>query len=261
MRDLNRTGRRAAFVVGALLLAGSTVFGQFSRGRRSSGSEAKTAAATVSAVADERSNSIVVIASEEALADIESLIVQIDVPTEEETSLEVFPLRYALAEEMADIITSVFATEDAAGSGDTGRRFGFAGFGGFGGFRAPQTSQQADSGRRLDEAEVTAVADVRTNSVIVSASTKSLAQVRALIEKLDSDPAKDLGVHVYRLQNADVEQVLEILEGMFEEPGSTSSSSSGARTGTRTTATQYQTPFGGGTRGGTSGNTGRTSGR
>jgi type II secretory pathway component GspD/PulD (secretin) len=109
---------------------------------------------------------------------IEDVIAQIDGAAADNTQVRVFPLRYADATEMAQTITNAF---DVYGSsrqrGGGGRR---------GGFRGTTQSQ-----RQMEEDMVIAVADIRTNSVVVTAVTEKMKVVEKMIEGLDSDPAKD----------------------------------------------------------------------
>jgi type II secretory pathway component GspD/PulD (secretin) len=66
------------------------------------------------------------------------------------------------------------------------------------------------------QSKVVAVADARTNSVIVSASAEVMKQIGRMVEKLDSDSARKQKVFVYSLEHADVDNVAGILRGMFQ---------------------------------------------
>ena len=65
-------------------------------------------------------------------------------------------------------------------------------------------------------ARVIAVADPRTQSVIVSAASGLMDQVRGMITQLDSNPAKKQKVYTYSLENADAQQVESVLQEMFQ---------------------------------------------
>ena len=196
-----------------------------------SDSEARRAASRVVAVSDERTNSLVVSAPEEFMPTIETLVEEIDTEAEDPTEIRVFRLRNADAYEMVDIITELFPDENQNSQDDQRARFGRGGsFGrggpGGGGGGGGQTDE-----RTMMDYSVMAVADPRTKSVIVSAAHQQMGMIAEMIEKLDSDPAKKQKVFVYRLENADVENVAEILRGMFEDE------SSGNRT---TTSSQFR---------------------
>jgi type II secretory pathway component GspD/PulD (secretin) len=113
----------------------------------------------------------------------------------------------------------------------------------FMGMNQPQSG--TGEGRKAEENTVLAVADIRTNSVVVSASHDMMLQISGMVTALDMNPAKDQRVHVYPLKNADGAQVEAILQQMF--PGTTS----GSRTSTSRTNTSTS-------RTGTRGSTGRT---
>jgi type II secretory pathway component GspD/PulD (secretin) len=60
-----------------------------------------------------------------------------------------------------------------------------------------------------------AVADVRTESVIVTASPVLMEQISNMIAQLDSDPSKQQKVFVIPVENADPAQMQQILQGLF----------------------------------------------
>lgn len=190
------------------------------------GGNARAPVPRVVAVADERSNSLIVNAPEEQIPIIEDIVQQVDTDVEDITELRVFRLKHADAQEMADLLTSLFPdttySQNARGRfqfGGRGARFGgfFGGATGLGGADATASQSQ----RLLKETRVVAVADPRTRSVVVSASRELMPQIASMIEELDSDPAKKQKVFVYSLENTDPQAVQEILEGMFPAPTTT----------------------------------------
>jgi general secretion pathway protein D len=231
----------------AVIVALTIVFGnhaalaQMRRGDTggASQSEARQAASRVVAVADQRTNSLVVSAPEELMPLIEDVIAQIDGAAADSAQVRVFPLRYADATEMAQIITDAFDVYgSSAQRGGGGRR---------GGFRGMTQSQ-----RQMEEDMVIAVADIRTNSVVVTAVTEKMKVIEKMVEGLDSDPAKDRKVFIYPIENADAQSVQEILQNMFQGQGGTRRSTTNRSTTTRQTgATQRPTssPQSGGTSG------------
>lgn len=165
----------------------------------------------VVAVADERSNSLVVSAPEDQMPLIADLIEQVDVSVEDVTELRVFRLRHADARETADLLTSLFPDPTTQNNRGQGGRFG--------GFRPPQLQQagtQQPSERVLRQSRVVAVADPRTQAVVVSASREVMDQIAVMIAQLDSDPARKQRVYTFSVENTDPAQVEEILRGLFE---------------------------------------------
>lgn len=214
-------------------------------------SAARQAAVRVVAVADERTNSLVVSAPDELMPTIEDLVTQIDDVTEDITEVRVFALRYADAEQMAETINEVFEGENQASERQSSQRRFFRGppfMRDFMPGRQQQDEQQ--SRRQAEESKVVAVADTRTNSVVVTAASQTMAQIERMVRELDSDPAKDRKVFIYSLENADAETVAEILTNMFEERASGTGYS---RTGTSRTSSTRQPVFGQETQRSTSG--------
>jgi general secretion pathway protein D len=196
------------------------------RGNRGGGSS--TANTRVVAVADERSNSLVVGAPEDMMDGIKSVIEQIDQPVNDITELRVFHLMNADPMELAEQFAQLFPDETKSGNSNDpnqnqGFRFGGGGFGGFGGFNrgggngGRNASANATGSERMKKkGRVLAVPDPRTSSIIISAASETMPQIAEMVEQLDSSPARKQRVFVYSLENADPQQVEQILKSMFE---------------------------------------------
>jgi general secretion pathway protein D len=193
-------------------------------------SEARKAATRVVAVADERTNSLVVSASDDIMPYIEGLVKEIDTNAENITELRVFQLSYADPQEMADLLSNVFPDESKSSTGNRSTlQFGRGGgrAGGMmaammGGGNNAQTT--GTSTRARQKGKVTAVADARTASVIVSAASDLMPQIAEMIAQLDANPAKKQKVFVYSLENADVDNVQQVLQDMFQSQNSRNTS-------------------------------------
>lgn len=197
--------------------------GRQGNNQAASTSEARTAAGRVTAVADERTNSLVVSAPDDAMPVIEQLVKEIDTNAENITELRVFHLKYADPVEMADQLTSLFPDTTSSDNSRSSIQFGRGGFmrGAMGGAQAATSSSRAQQKNR-----VLAVPDQRTASVIVTAASDLMPQISEMIEQLDANPAKKQKVFVYSLENADVDNVVGVLQDMFQSSNSRGSSSS-----------------------------------
>ena len=192
-------------------------------GGRSGGNAANT---RVVAVADERSNSLVVGAPDDMLATIKDVVEKVDQPVNDITELRVFHLNNADPMEMTELFAQLFPDETKSGTSQNqnqGFQFnrggpgGFGGFGGFGGGNNRSAAQATDTSvRAKKQGRVLAVPDQRTSSIIVSAAKELMPQIAEMVAQLDSSTAKKQRVYVYSLENADVQQVEQILKGMFE---------------------------------------------
>ena len=193
--------------------------GDSSRSRsssRSTNSTAMQAAVAVVAVADERTNSLVVSAPDDYLPAIVEIVQQIDQNVDDITEIQVFQLENADATETAQTIGDLFDGQDDADD-QSSIRFG-RGLGGlFDRGRGSSDNNQTETRRLQQQNTVVAVADPRTNSVIVLAAGTFMPQIRLMIDRLDADKSKRQKVYVYSLEHADADNVAEILRGMFED--------------------------------------------
>jgi general secretion pathway protein D len=202
--------------------------GQGGGGDAAAGSNGRPNASRVVAAADERSNSLVVSAPDDVMPAIEDIVNSVDTAVDDVTELRVFHLKNADPLEMASLLSDLFPDETRS-SNDTSRspiRFGGGPFGGFGGFGAGNRGGGAagannSSDRMKKKGRVLAVADQRTSTVVVSAAHELMGQIAQMIDQLDTSPARKQKVFVYSLENADVQQVEQILRGMFERNTST----------------------------------------
>jgi type II secretory pathway component GspD/PulD (secretin) len=228
--------------------------GEGEGGDRSAGaaSAAIQASSTVTAIAEERTNSVVVSAPGDFMEAIAGLIAEVDVSTEVLTEVKVFMLKYANATELAEVITNVFGKQSTTTAGQsavpTRQRFfgpggmmGMLGAGGTQGGRGGTSAANTLSSRQETASTVLAVADTRTNAVVVSAVSDTMKQIEQVVAELDKDPAKTKRVYTFSLQNANPEEVSTILKEMFGSGTSSSTTTGRAATTTRQGTTGGQT--------------------
>ena len=208
---------RARFGGGSSSSRSSGSSGRSSRSGGSGSSAALAAASRVVAISEERTNSLVVSAPSDVIPTIEQLVKEMDRTIEDVTEIEVFKLQNADAYEMAEVLTNLFSDKDEIESSRGGYRFGSYGRSSSSSSRSRSSSSGNSSERMLQQKKVVAVADPRTNSVIVSATAELMKQIALMVERLDDNKAKRQKVYTYSLQNADVEGVSEILRNMFEQ--------------------------------------------
>jgi general secretion pathway protein D len=140
-----------------------------------------------------------------------------------------FRLKNADANELSTIVNELYSQS----AGSTSARGGNGGGGGgdnpfariFGQGRGGGGNNNNNQSQvPLLQSKVNAVADPRTNSILVTAAHESMTQIAEMIERLDSTPDKKQRVFVYPLQYADVNNVAGILRGVFAAKGSTGQS-------------------------------------
>lgn len=188
---------------------------------------------TATIVANQAGNSIVITDTQENIRHLMEIISDIDQSAAGETEIQVFPLKYANPNDVATELGEIFPSGNPSGTGQTPIRFG--GFGGGGGFFARMAAAAAaanggQNNRAQKQSQVTAVADARTQSVIVMASKDLMVEIAGMMESLDVPSTRDQHVYTYHLSNADPEEVAQVLQTMFQSGtsgrGSGSSSSS-----------------------------------
>lgn len=215
----------------------------------------------VTAAADEFSNSLIVSASTELMATIAEMVTQIDQPATDVTELRVFHLVNADPTELANQLGTLFPDDTRTGS--TQNQGGGGGFRFFGG-RNNQAATPSD--RMKKKGRVLAVPDPRTSSLLVSAAGDLMPQIAEMITQLDASPAKKEVVKVFDLQNADPQDVNQVMQDLFQRSGSIRANNNNTRTSLvgqgnpltqrstqQTTTSSTSTGFGGNTRGGTMG--------
>lgn len=179
----------------------------------------------VVAAADEQTNSVVVRGPAEALNLVANVIKALDDTGAKVADVRVFQLRYADATNTADVINQLFGQDrSSSGSGSRGGRGG----GGGGGpmmFQGP-FGQQGNQQTTTSAVQVTAAADSRTNTVVVTGPEATLQVVASVIEKLDSQIANVADVKVFHLEYADATDTAGLINEVFGQQSTTSSRSS-----------------------------------
>lgn len=170
---------------------------------------------TVSILPDERTNSLLVMASRQQLADIRGLIEKLDIPVRGQGRIQVYYLRHADAEELSETLNSLLGGSGASGGGARSSLPGAA---------SSVVQNLRSTVTPLSEG-VTITGDPATNALVIQASKEAYDTLEQVIEKLDvSRPqvlvealivevdvtdSLDLGFNAaYRLVNGDTDILL-----------------------------------------------------
>ncbi|MBC8289420.1 MAG: hypothetical protein H8E37_03795, partial [Planctomycetes bacterium] len=178
--------------------------------------------ARIKIVADVRTNSVIVLAQPNDLREISTLIKQLDsAKAGAVAQVKVVELRHAVAEELADSLSSIIqATLNPPQQGATGQFGGFGG--GFGGGNSQQLQDVrsaileylGDDGSRMRSgilSDIRINGDARSNTLIVTAPRESMALVLSLVKKLDRPASAVATIRHFRLKNADAELTTDLL--------------------------------------------------
>jgi general secretion pathway protein D len=168
---------------------------------------------------DDQLNAIVASAPPDYMATVSNVIVQLDQPSQDITQIRVFRLKHADPTEIANELASLFPSSTSSDQGNRTAGFRFNPFGGGGGGQAASTQ----STRMKRQSTVLAVADARTESVVVTASQDMMEEITGMIEKLDEGTKGNQHVYAFSLDNADPNSVQLTMSTLFG--GSTSKSS------------------------------------
>ena len=169
---------------------------------------------------DSRTNRLVISGTRDRIAMVLDVIKDLDVDTEPEVKAKFFPLKYADASTVADLLNNLF--EQPQGSASTGSsNRGFFPFG----RQTSQTSTSSTSYAGLKRNVV--VADVRTNSVIVTATEQNMKAFVSIIQVLDAPKVLSETTRVYPLKYAKADTLAQTLTQLFR--GNYNSTTSGGR--------------------------------
>ena len=178
---------------------------------------------TADVAANASSNTLIVTGTESTIRHLVEIIRAIDVHMSEVTQVRVIQLKYANATSAAKLIMDIFKEDQPSttNGGFGGRRaFQFPGMPGFG---AP--AGQSDSASAQKAVKVTASADDRTNTLVVSASPDALKVIEDMVKQLDANPAADQAVFSYRVRNGNAKNMESVINNIFGWSGSTPYSS------------------------------------
>jgi len=187
-------------------------------------------------VANEAGNSIVITDTQSNIRHLTEIIQAIDNSAEGETEIRVFRLKHANPADVASELTGIFPGGSSSAGGQSQSPFRFGGGGGSGGgaqggFFGRMAAAAASTGgsqntRIQKQTQVTAVADARTSSVIVTASKDLMQEIAGMMDQLDVPSTRDQKVFVFHMNNADPQQAAQVLQSMFQTTTSTRGSSS-----------------------------------
>ena len=165
-------------------------------------------------VADEQMNAVAASAPPDYMPMIARVVGWLDRPGQDVTDIEVFSLRHADPGEVVEEISSLFAPASGAGNAEPlARPMGFQ-FGAPG--MSPSASRTATESNRLKrQASVTAVADRRTQSVLVAAAGNAMAQIKKVVARLDEGKMGVTKLSVYAIGSADPGIVQEAMTTLF----------------------------------------------
>jgi type II secretion system protein D len=165
--------------------------------------------AGVTVNADPRANALIVSAPPESMGLISALIQQLDVQPSSVAQIKVFTIENGDAVSLAEMLQDLFGTGEQGG----GQAAGGAG-------------AAAQAGNRIFGLRFSV--DERTNSIIAAGSADELLVVQAVLVRLDASDSRQRINRVYKLKNADAEQVAFALQEWLQQKREVEATAPGA---------------------------------
>lgn len=173
--------------------------------------------------ANQGANAIVITDTKANIRRMAQLVKALDTASVSASEMRVFPLDYADATALAQVVTQLFQSNDSSQNGRNRGGFGgFPGFGGFGGGDRGRGDGNSSGGSaqagRVAAAKVTAVADERSNSLVVSAAAEQMKYIEDLVKQMDVNVDDLTELKVFRLRYADPQETADQLASLFPDP-------------------------------------------
>ncbi|MBI1908893.1 MAG: type II secretion system secretin GspD [Deltaproteobacteria bacterium] len=164
-------------------------------------------------------NTIIITDSGSNIDRIHNLVRELD-KTGPQEIMEIVPIKYASAKDIADKIQNIFETDK-------------------GGSRPATGAKRDESGDLMRISKV--IPDERTNSLIILASKVAMRQVHDMIAKLDTVLSKDSGkIHVHYLKNAEATEMAQTLTSLTQSVSSAAKSGGGSGGGSPVAAFGFE---------------------
>jgi len=181
--------------------------------------------------ANQGANAIVITDTKANIRRMVQLVKALDTASVSASTVRVFPLTYADATALAQVVQQLFPGT-GANAMQSGPFPGFFGrFGGGGNRGQPESASSTQAGR-VAAAKVVAAADDRSNSLIVSASEEQMALVEELVKQVDVNVDDVAELRVFHLLYADPQETADQLASLFPDP-TTQQTSGGRQSGFR----------------------------
>lgn len=220
-------------------------------------------------VANGASNTLVITDTSANIRRVVEIIANMDRRESAENTFKVKQLKYADATAAATLITNLFKDDATSQGGQRQGGGGFPGFGGgggggfnrggfggggggfgggFGGGGRPGGGTGGATAGGSDSAtkgHVTAAADARTNTVVVTGPTASLEIIDKMLTELDANPASEQTFFIYSVKNGTATDMAQTMNALFgnNTSGANRNTSTGNRSGS--TGGRTSSSFGG----------------
>ena len=199
--------------------------------------------ATISA--NNGSNAIILTDTQTNIHRIAEIVSALDTSISSISEIRVFPLVYADAKQLADVVKGLFQSS-SSGSSRSSRssssgiaemmraRFGGGSSSSRSSGSSGRSSRSGGSGSSAALAaasRVVAISEERTNSLVVSAPSDVIPTIEQLVKEMDRTIEDVTEIQVFKLKYADAYEMAEVLTNLFSDKNEIESSRGGYRFG------------------------------
>ncbi len=167
--------------------------------------------------ANDSANALVLTDTRANVRRMVEIVNALDTSVSSVSTVRVFPLKYADAKDLAAAVKDLFASPTTnQQQGNNARQF-FRGFGGGGpGGGGPGGGTDNSSAQRVTP-HVSAVADDRSNSLVVSAPEEYIPTIEQLVREIDVSVSDVTELRVFHLSNADPVETAALFAQLFPD--------------------------------------------
>ncbi len=166
---------------------------------------------------NEASNSLIITDTTANIKRLVKIIKSVDTQMSSVADVKVFLLKYADADQTADLINEVFKQQTSSSDNQNqnpfirmmGRRGGPG--------RDNQDQQEGGGSGAAQNVPVIASSDDRTNAVVVSGPADVLVVIEQVVKELDANPDEERQLFTYKLKYAQAANIMEKLNNLFQE--------------------------------------------
>ena len=198
--------------------------------------------ATISA--NDGSNAIILTDTQTNIHRIAEIVSALDTSISSISEIRVFPLVYADAKQLADVVKGLFETRSSGSSRSSSSssriaemmrsRFGGGSSSSRSSGSSGRSSRSGGSGSSAALAaasRVVAISEERTNSLVVSAPSDVIPTIEQLVKEMDRNIEDVTELQVFKLKYADAYEMAEVLTNLFSDKNEIESSRGGYRFG------------------------------
>ena len=201
--------------------------------------------ATISA--NDGSNAIILTDTQTNIHRIAEIVSALDTSISSISEIRVFPLVYADAKQLADVIKGLFQSSSSGSSRSSSSRGSSSGiaemmrarFGGGSSSsrssgssgRSSRSGGSGSSAALAAASRVVAISEERTNSLVVSAPSDLIPPIEQLVKEMDRNIEDVTELQVFKLKYADAYEMAEVLTNLFSDKNEIENSRGGYRFG------------------------------